>query len=170
MKSKTESYKYYKSIEVCPIWNFNKVMETGNPLFVYQLEDYFDLPKFTKPQKEKAVIYWDQLFDQYLGRFGLSEYSQRILKAEVKIAKLKVKMLEREDWGMNAAIRIEESKLRKELEVENNSTLEETVAFLEQHRKIALDQFSCSVVMFYTYVNLMNKEAKKSRAQSLQNN
>ncbi len=165
-KSKQKSLNYYKSIEVCPIWNFNKVMETGNPIYIYLLSDYFDLPKFTKKQMVSAVKYWDELFDQYLKKFGLSESSQRILKTEVAIAKLKAKMVERSDWGMSAAIRIEESKLRKVLSEENKSTLEETVAFLEDKRKISIDQFKCSVVMFYTYVNLMNKQAKKNKASA----
>jgi hypothetical protein len=163
-KSKQKSLNYYKSIEVYPIWNFNKVMETGNPIYVYMLSDYFDLPKLSKKQMSNAVKYWDELFDQYLKRFGLSESSYRIIKTEISIAKMKAKMVERSDWGMSAAIRIEESKLRKVLSEENKSTLEETVAFLEDKRKISIDQFKCSVVMFYTYVNLMNKQAKKNKA------
>jgi hypothetical protein len=139
-------------------------METGNPIYVYMLSDYFDLPKLSKRQMVNAVKYWDELFDQYLKRFGLSESSYRIIKTEISIAKMKAKMVERGDWGMSAAIRIEESKLRKVLAEENKTTLEETIAFLEDKRKISIDQFKCSVVMFYTYVNLMNKQAKKNKA------
>lgn len=169
MKSERKSYKPYQSIEVCPIWNFNKVTETGDPRYLYVFDDYYSLPEFTKPQKKKANELWDKLFDEYLKSFGLSEHSLKILQWEIKILKLKCQMIEESDWAMSAAIKIEESKMRMEMESSNKSTFEETVAYLEQHRKISIDAFKCSVKMFYTYVNMMNSEAKKTKARNLAN-
>jgi hypothetical protein len=145
-------------------------METGNPAFIILMDDYFDLPKLSKKIYSKAVEFWDNLFDQYLNAFGLSEHSLKMLKWEIKICKLKAKMIEREDWAMNAAINIEEKKYRQEMELSNNGTLEMTTAYLEQHRKIALDPFKCSVKMFYTYVNMMNVDAKKQRDKNISKN
>lgn len=167
MKSEVKSLKCYKSIEVCPIYNFNKVTETGDACYLYILEDYYDLPKFTKKQKEFAISLWEKLFDEYLKTFGLSEHAMKIFMWERKIALLKCKMIERKDYGMNAAIRVEEASLRKEIETENKGTFEETVAFLEQYRKISIDQFKCSTKMFFTYVNLMNSDVKKQKAKNM---
>lgn len=167
MKSGRKSYKPYPSIEVCPIWNFNKVTETGDPRYLFVMDDYYSLPEFTKPQKKKAHELWDKLFDEYLKSFGLSEHSFKILQWEVKIAKLKYEMIVESDWGMSAAIKIEESKMRTQVASENKSTFEETVAYLEQHRKISIDAFKCPTKMFYTYVNMMNGDAKKTKAKNL---
>jgi len=169
VKSEKKSFKCFKSIENCPIFNFNKVTETGDPCFIYILDDYFDFPKFTKAQRKAAVESWENLFDQYLKTFGLSEHALKILMWERKIALLKCKMIEKGDYAMNAAIVVEEAALRKEIEVENKGTFEETVAFLEQYRKISIDQFKCSTKMFFTYVNIMNTETKKQKAKNFAN-
>jgi len=57
--------------------------------------------------------------------------------------------------------------MRTQVASENKSTFEETVAYLEQHRKISIDAFKCPTKMFYTYVNMMNGDAKKTKAKNL---
>lgn len=142
-------------------------METGNPIYITILDDYFTLPKITKRQQEENTRIWESLFDQYLQTFGLSEQSQKFLNWEKKIALMQCQMLARQDWAMQAAINIETKKMRDEISKLNDTTIEETTAFLEQHRKQTIDQFKCSVKMYYTYVNLMNKEAKRAKSRNL---
>lgn len=167
MNSKPRYYKPFPSIEVCPIWNFSKVTDTGNPAYIFIMDDYFTIPKLTKKQRNLSIKSWEFLFNEYLETFGLPEKAMKILKWEAKIAKMKIQMLEKRNWGMQAAINIEQKALDREKEKDEKGSLEETIAFIEQHRKIALDQFKCSVKMFYTYVNLMNADAKKERAKNL---
>ena len=142
-------------------------METGNPLFIVKGIDYFDMPKVTKATYKKLDTCWDELLDQYLRKFGLSEQAEKSLRLEVKIAKLKIKMVLTKDWGLLAAIRMEERKLKQDLEAHNKATFEETVAYVEKYQGKSIDAFTCSTQMFYTYVDLMNKQAKRDRANNM---
>ncbi len=143
-------------------------METGKTVYIRILPDYFHLPKETKKQRNESNKIWEALFDEYLKVFGLSKASEKIIRMERKIALLQYDMIERQDYGMSAAINMEKRKLKDFMDLQGKGgTIEETVAHLEQHKKTTIDIFKCSVKMFYTYVNMMNADAEVTKKKNL---
>lgn len=60
---KSNTLRYYKDFEDCILWNFKKVMTTGNLSYLYILEDYHELPQ---PIEELQEVYEDLSIDYNL--------------------------------------------------------------------------------------------------------
>ena len=161
MTLRKKSYpKYYRSIENLPQWNFDKILNTDDLRYLLVLDDYFDMDSVAIPKTLDLNAVWIKIFDEYIQTFGLSEAFQKKQRQKIKIAKLKLEMVLKENWGIEAIIRNEEKKLESESEG-NDITMEELTAHIEKSRKMPIDIMKVSVKMFNTYLAIMKKENKK---------
>ena len=63
--------KYYNSIDNCPIFIFNKILQGGEiQLLVYK----------GNINKSKLEVYWKTLFNEYIKEYGLSPEYEEYLK------------------------------------------------------------------------------------------
>lgn len=69
-KSKN-TYKYFKSIDFLPIFNFFKVMETGDKRFLLKIEDYESLPEI------EDITFLNKVWDEIELQYGKAEDNNR---------------------------------------------------------------------------------------------
>lgn len=76
------SLRLYRGVDDCKMWNFRKVLETGDLRYLYKLEDYYELPK-----QYPELKVWEDLFWEYIEKKGLDHnFKMRIeLKARIAI-------------------------------------------------------------------------------------
>ena len=58
---------YFNSIEDLPIWNWWKIAETGNLIYLHKLEEYEGKEDYN------LIELWNKLQNQYLEEFGITE-------------------------------------------------------------------------------------------------
>lgn len=148
--------KKYKSIERIPIWNFNKILETKEVKYLAITDDYEDL-KETEDMWEA----WNKIFNEYLEKFGITEDFKYMLLEQKKIAIMRCDMAIKGDYGMKAAIEVEESRAKEKEKNKKGLSFEEMVSILEEERKMAIDIFKTSAAMFYTYWRMLKKKSKQ---------
>jgi len=150
----------WTSIEIMPIYNFHKVLTTGDLTFT--LKEEISERQITKQQK-KIENNWQFLYDEYLSHFGLEKNHIKKMEIEDKIAKLIIQRWLNDDKSLESIINIEKMKLDEVAgKKKKSSTFEEDVAIIEKYMSIGLDVKKTSVKRFYTYIKLMQKDGQKN--------
>lgn len=145
--------KHYSSIDDLPIYNWNKIHETGE--LKYLLHDYSR--KITTAQLNQLPEIWRMIYDEYIQRFGIGETSMAILDRERRIAELQIERIETGDENIQTFIEIETVALdRKKAETEYLKVdFYETKAYIEKHLGFMINPKICTVVEFYNYIKTL---------------
>jgi hypothetical protein len=151
---------YYKSIDDMPIYNFHQYMVTQDLKWLLEETEKY---KSTEKTDQLLVDQWVILHDEYLKHFGISKNYKKVMEQEDKITKLMISRWLKDDASLETIIKIETMKL-DELngKKKKGSSFEEDIAVIEKYRGIGLDPKKTSVKMFYTYINLMQKDGEKN--------
>lgn len=149
----------YKSIDEMPIYNWNKIHETGD--LRYMLHE----KKTIEPYEFRFLLKrWKKIYEEYVSRFGLSEDFLSILELEKNIALLKIEKAERGDENMQTFIEIDEIKLQKKrAELSGvQSDFYDIKAAIESNLGFHIDPKKCTVVEFYSYLKNIKKKNVKT--------
>lgn len=151
-----EGCDMWESIEIMPVFNFHKVLTTGD--LKYTLKGDFT-EKFLYKNKKKIEDNWSNLYDEYLQHFGLAKELMRRMEIEDKIAKLMIDRWLKDNKSLESVIAIEQMKLNEvDGKKKKSSSFEEDVAIIEKYMSIGLDVNKTSVKRFYTYIKIMQKD------------
>lgn len=159
-KSQKE-FDMWDSIEIMPIYNFHKVLSTGDLIFTLK-------SKISKKQliknHDKLSKNWENLYDDYLNHFGIAKELLRRMEIEDKIAKLMIDRWLKDNKSLESVIAIEQMKLNEvDGKKKKASSFEEDVAIIEKYMSIGLDVNKTSVKRFYTYIKIMQKDGQKNK-------
>ena len=149
--------KYYKTIEDLPIWNFEKVSETGDIRYILKLEDYFELPE-EGFDPDALVDVFIKVSDDLFDNFGVDDKAITKMIEEKDLLILKLRWLSGERT-MKAIFNIK-NKIVEERESQKGPTKQsfnERIVMLESYFKKDFDVYKMSVSKFYTYLNLYKK-------------
>jgi hypothetical protein len=152
MKSK-HNYKYYKSIETLPVWNWDKIQSTADVKYIVATDDYDDVI-----ENEEMHTLFDKIFDEYYNYFGVSDDMKRYLNAKKQITLLEVKI------ALKEATAIDYTNLNhKRIEFANiyeqeKNDIDKVAIQLSRHFKIDFDLRKMSVKRFYNYLETFTKE------------
>jgi len=143
---------YFNSIETLPIWNWWKIAETGNLIYLHKLEDYEGKEDYS------LMTLWNKLQDEYLNEFGITREFREMLTLKKRWIDVKSKFLiTGERFLLNE---IEEIEI--DLDETNANKIEvkkdETVIMLEQKLNFPLDPKKMSVKKYYNYINYFSKQ------------
>jgi hypothetical protein len=154
-------FEVYNSIEELPIYNFQKVIETGS--YLYMVKNGTFKNKYIKD----VVGAWENCYNEYIQHFGLNSLYKSILAQEEKIAKLKLQRWLKDLKHLNAVIKAEETRLSEMLKPnKGKKSFEEDIAIIQKYNGVPLDAKTTSVKMFFTYVKLMEKESNEIKARN----
>lgn len=154
--------KHYKSIEDCPIWNLNKVNETGDVRYLLKLDDYYDDLPLNGFSLSDTLTAYKNITAEITKHFGLDESFISKMREEKEMIIITLKILSGEKHLK--AIR----EVKKKEKQERNSTIkikeqsfDEKIIVLESHFNRDFDVQRMSVKKFYTYLNLFKRSQSK---------
>lgn len=140
----------FLSIDELPIWNWWRVSETGNFIYLRKDADY-------KKKDYSLSSLWESLNDEYFDAYGISDNT-------IKAMKLKQKwILKRADFILNNnrfaltecdIIEMDLDDLQNDSKSMSN---EESIIYLEERLGREVDPKRTSVKKYYDYINYYSK-------------
>lgn len=142
---------YFNSIEELPIWNWWKIAETGNLIYLHILEDYEGKEDYN------LVSLWNKLQNEYLEEFGITEEFRKILSLKKKWINKKVEYLTTGERFKLTEIDIIESDIAETMDSKVAVDKDDTIITLERKLGRELDPKQISVKKYYKYINHFSK-------------
>jgi hypothetical protein len=164
-------HKYYKNIEDCPIWNLQKVNETGDLRYLVKgVEDYDDI-KEKELDLETLATSYSNMMEEVSNTFGLSEEYIDKARVEKELLILSYKIL----LGEKHLKAIRDHKIRtieesKATGSNNDTPFDEQIVVLESFFKIPINVKDISASKYYTYLKVLKKDAERIRAENKRQN
>ena len=147
----------YDSIENLPVYNFNKINETGD--LKYLLKGSLKVPQ-TKLEK-----CWIKIYDEFLTEFGLSEkFSQWLEKQKQIVAHIYNAYVEGKRHEINF-VRLKEMQA-EELMKGDEQKIGEVAAMISEYMHFPIDIRTITVYQFYHYLNRINGRASKDNTRT----
>jgi len=142
---------YFNSIEDLPIWNWWRIAESGNLIYLhkgnYDKEDY----------TYEAYLLWNKLQNEYLDEFGITDEFRQILELKKKWIEKKADYLLTGERFKLTEIDIIEAEMSETMNTKVATKKEATIIMLEQKLGFALDEKKLSVKRYYNYINHFSK-------------
>jgi hypothetical protein len=156
MKQKT-----FDSLSTLPIWNFFKVKNGGNLIYLLDIENHSET-HISKEQIEYLYQKWEELDTEFIDRFAMNqEFINRCL-IEKTILLLKLDEITSTDPFIKNRIKAEEMKLEEETVSSGKFDIDKTVGFVEKFMSFQIDIFKTPIAKLYAYINQMQDKALKS--------
>lgn len=142
---------YFNSIEDLPIWNWWRIAETGNLIYLHKEADY-------SKEDYTLVSLWNRLQDEYLNEFGITQEFQDVLKLKKKWINAKTNFLITEDRFILNEIEEIEIDIKETMSSKITVNKDETVIMLETKLNRELNPKKISVKKYYNYINYFSKQ------------
>ena len=156
--------KFWESVDVCPMWNWNKVYSDGE--FQFLLKNEKD-----KATDKEFIEASDKLMDDFVKTFGTSNHYKKYLSLRFRIYNLKYDFIVTDNRQLANKISVLESELdglKKLLFSGNKNDFEKQLIHIEKWFGMPLDLKNTTVKKFYTiqeeYVRT-NKKRTDSRGR-----
>jgi len=144
---------YFNSIEELPIWNWWKIAETGNLIYLQRL-DFYDGENYSF----KAQELWNKLQNEYLVEFGVTDEFRQVLELKKKWIDKKTDYLLTGERFKLTEIDIIEIELNETINDKIIVDKDDTLIMLEQKLGRELEPKSISVKKYYKYINHFSKQ------------
>lgn len=148
----------WTDLDELPIWNWNKIAETGDLLYLLKNQNK------RKPVKG-LVEAWESLQQQYLDEFGVDMNLLNRIKTMKKIIKLNVKFYETRDRSLLNLIAVEENRLK---ESQNVVSVKFTrlLIIVSSHMGFRIDPKQFTVIeWFHALKNMAASHGKADKGQ-----
>ncbi len=147
--------KLYESLDTLPIWNWFYAHRKGD-LSILIIEPTFHV------EGELLVERWNQLNNEFIERFGLSESAKDIRRLENRIAKERIRLIETQNLFIKNRIKILENQLKAlkgkySSSEKHDNELDEEIISMEQFLKREIDPRCLSTTKFYLYRKRMQQ-------------
>jgi hypothetical protein len=145
--------KTYNSIDELPIWNFSQINKSGDLGYLYF--------KYKKPKDKRLLKIWENIYDEFIKRFGLSEnYIKYINIRQQALELYKEAYVDGEKYKrVLADIKVAEAE--RLIEDSEDVDLFEVSAYLTKNNFGRIDVKVVSVAEFYSYLKIIKKENGK---------
>lgn len=145
---------FFQNIDELPIYNWNKVHETGDLRFI--LLKNTSKP-FTKKQLLTATQKWTVIYEEYIAKFGFSEHFIDMLEIEKEIALLIIEKNETGDMSFQTGINLLNAKIERKIEEMPKGDFFLLKAQMEKQLGFRINTRECSVMEFYSYLKSLQK-------------
>lgn len=137
----------YDDLEVLPVWNWNRVHETGDLKYLL-LDERQEVPA-------SAHRVWLKLNQQYMNLFGITKKYKDYLRLKKEIALLEMDAFLKNNKTLNLFADVKREKMRELFEAGDNVTFTESVGAVERYMGFQVDVRTTSVAKFYTYLKMI---------------
>jgi len=149
--------KLYKEIDDLPLYNYSKILDTGDLRYLIVDSDAYNLIEVTEDEQKELFKVWESICDQITDFVGISENMKQVLKLERTIAYLRIEMITKGDKSIETIINIKELELNQ-LKPKNKKSIDESVVLLEVFLKMPINMKLTSVKRYYGYINYATKK------------
>ena len=140
----------WQSIEEMPIYNWIKIIETGDLKYIFKDKGRVSKRCFNK---------WIELQDEYLKEFGLDEGYSNKLKKIVELTHLNIDYVLTRDRFLFNLIKMAEADLEREGK-EEAFNFWQTLDHVEKYKGYSIDPKNTPVIKwYYTLKNMTNGKA-----------
>ena len=145
-KKKSESRSFWESIRKLPIYNWDKVHETGDLRYLLKVwdEDYVPTKEDTKR--------WFNLKDEKFREFGHSPVFEQWFRLQKKLAKAQLKLLSTGKMSHINRIRLYEAEIARFESANKGYSTSDIIAKLQQKMPIMLNMQTLPTWDYYNYL------------------
>lgn len=140
---------YYKSIDELPVrvwFDIHKTVDFSKLLIDGKCED--------EDSYLKLFVVWEELYNEFIVRFGLSDEFMTDLRTEIKIANLQADLIITKQQYLKTLINIEQEKIRiNSLDIKPPADLEIILAKMSKHYGFKLSSRELTTAEYYSYIN-----------------
>lgn len=150
---------YYRGIDELPIYNWFKINQTND--LTYLLKEKHEVNKRQLPVLERA---FDKIYREYIDTFGVPEQLREILILKRDIRVLEIDIVLTGDFSLQTFIDIKRRELEQLLQKpkEEKVSINDVKAYVEKYMGFRINERECTVKDYYTYVEVLKREATKS--------
>jgi hypothetical protein len=148
---KDYSNKYYNSIENLPVWNWWKISETGNLVYLRKDENY-ELEEFSLSEL------WEKIHNEDLSLFPISNESKRVMRMKKKWIEKQAKYLVDGDRFALTEAEIIDINIKDSIDTSGSMSNDEIIIFLEEKLGRELNPKELSVKKYKNYIRYYNKK------------
>jgi len=148
--------KCYTSISDLPIYNWFKIHETNDLKYILIEEQKVGFMR----QEELSVVF-SKIYDEFLDTFGISDDLKRISELRRDIRVLEIDMYLYNDMSKETFIDIKKAELDSIVYGKSKAKLNDVKGYVEKYMGFKLDDKITAVKDYYSYIEMMNLEAKK---------
>src|SRR5690606_18513813 len=142
----------YSSIEEMPIYNWNKVFETGDLSYIFK----DGKGKITKDLSDL----WDELQQQWMDEFGLEQEMEERIRIKRKLAEHKLDYIITQDRFILNFITIAEIEI-EDLNKQKSTSFYQAKDIVEKYKGFRLDPKQITVIEWgYTLKNMAQNGSK----------
>jgi hypothetical protein len=144
---------HYDSIDVLPMLNWDKINKKNDLTYLL-----FKPSKLNEKQIAELQKVWKKIYDEFINEFGFGDHFKSIMDLEIKIARLKLKKIIKNDQSIQNFINANE-KMLFELKNKNvGGDVYDTKMAIEKKLGIRISLGDCTVMEFYKYLNSLKKQ------------
>lgn len=144
---------YFNSIENLPIWNWWKIAETGNLIYLQKREDYNK-----QDYSFKAFELWNKIQNEYLEEFGITDEFREVLALKKRWIQKKADFILTGERFKLTEIDIIEAQIEETKNTKIEVDKDDTLIVLEQKLGRELDPKKITVKKYFKYINHFSKQ------------
>ena len=161
--------KYFESLDDLPIYNFWKIRETGDLVYLFQdwKSDEAEAASKRRVWRSVLVDLWRKMDAEFIENFAMTDEFFNRLLIEKKIINLQLEYMISKSSVVRARLKGEQQKL--ELNYHNEESkpvkLNEFIAGIEKYIGFQIDEKKISTNKVYSYVNQMKEQSRLNEKQ-----
>lgn len=161
--------KYFESLDDLPIYNFWKVRETGDLVYLFEEWKSDQAEAASKRRVWRSVLAdtWRKMDAEFIENFAMTDEFFNRLLIEKKIINLQLEYMISKSSVVRARLKGEQQKL--ELNYHNEESkpvkLHEFIAGIEKYIGFQIDEKKISTNKVYSYVNQMKEQSRLNEKQ-----
>lgn len=161
--------KYFESLDDLPIYNFWKIRETGDLVYLFQEWKSDEVEAASKRRVWRSVLVdlWRKMDAEFIENFAMTDEFFNRLLIEKKIINLQLEYMISKSSVVRARLKGEQQKL--ELNYHNEESkpvkLHEFIAGIEKYIGFQIDEKKISTNKVYSYVNQMKEQSRLNEKQ-----
>lgn len=159
--------KYFESLDDLPIYNFWKIRETGDLVYLFQecKSDEAEAASKRRVWRSVLVDLWRKMDAEFIENFAMTDEFFNRLLIEKKIINLQLEYMISKSSVVRARLKGEQQKL--ELNYHNEESkpvkLHEFIAGIEKYIGFQIDEKKISTNKVYSYVNQMKEQSRLNK-------
>ncbi len=147
----------YETIEDLPLYNWHKIHEKSDYTYlrVRRINGQVSKEEFKKLKKT-----WDEIFSEYIDRFGFSKEFLSLFEKKKLIAYYQQLFIETLDPSLHTIIAVMELELSQDKPKDTKDNFWSSKALIERLCGFSIDTKKTTVIEFYSQIESLRKDGK----------